>query len=534
MAPNEGFAQLDRGALSGTVCDQAGRVLAGVRITAIKNDTGLRRETISSERGAYDLPEMPVGRYTVKFGVASFQEVSITNVELTIGQTRTLNIGMNAAGASEHIDISGSPSERNQTSDALGARTERKQVDALPMNGRNWATLTALAPGAIDAGGSNQRTVRFAGRGLDDNNFTSDGIDATNIVNQAQQSFVRLAIPTDTIQEFRVESMLFTTEAGSTPGGQVSVTSPSGTNQFHGDIFEFIRNNLFDARNPFDANSSPAPFHLNQFGVSVSGPIVRSRAFFFVSYEGFRQVLAQALQGFVPTDDFRAQIAVQSPSLAGVVNSYPQGQTPMSSQISRFHGRGNQVDAENSGMIRVDQRISDSTTTFVRMNIDDAVSSVPLASSGQTLNDRQDTNSRPANAVIEVLHVLSPAATNEAKFGFNRGTVFMDNANQTRLPFSISVADFTLNNYQQKAGVGNSFSLIDNFTWIKDRHTLKSGLEVRRIQLQQGNTASGSVSYSSANAFATNQVNTASFAAALPINGLRKARESILIGCCAS
>jgi hypothetical protein len=523
MLPKEGFGQLDRGALSGTVNDQTGRVLAGVRIAAVKNDTGLRRETTSSESGAYELPELPVGRYTVKFNLAGFQEVSITNATLTIGQTNTLNVRINAAGASEHIEISGTSSDLNQTSDSLGARIERKQVDGLPMNGRNWATLTALAPGAIDAGGSNQRTVRFAGRGLDDNNFTSDGIDATNIVNQAQQPFVRLAIPSDTIQEFRVESMLFTTEAGSTPGGQVAVTTPSGTNQFHADIFEFTRNNLFDARNPFDTNSSPAPFHLNQFGVSASGPIVPGKTFFFVSYEGFRQLLEQPLQGFVPTDGFRAQIVAQSPALAGMVNSYPRGQLPVNAQISRFRARGDQVDTENSGMIRIDQRITDSTTAFVRFNIDDAVSSIPQASSGQTLNDRQNTNSRPANAVIEVLHVLSPTATNEAKFGFNRGTVFTDNVSQTGLPFSISVSGFTaLNNNQQKTGVGNSFSLIDNFTWVKDRHVIKSGIEVRRIQLQQGNTESGSVSYSSPAAFAANQVNTAAFAAALPVNGLRK------------
>jgi len=523
MVPNEGFGQLDRGALSGTVNDQAGRVLAGVRITAVKNDTGLGRETTSSESGAYELPELAVGRYTVKFNIAGFQEVSITNVALTIGQTCTLNVAMNVAGASEHIEISGTSSELNQTSDSLGSRIERKQVDALPMNGRNWATLTALAPGAIDAGGSNQRTVRFAGRALDDNNFTSDGIDSTNIVNQAQQSFVRLAIPTDTIQEFRVESMLFTTEAGSTPGGQVAVTTPSGTNQFHADIFEFTRNNLFDARNTFDAISGPAPFRLNQFGASASGSIVPAKTFFFVSYEGFRQVLEQPLQGFVPTDGFRMQVVATSPALASIVNSYPHGQTPVSSQISRFHGRGSQIDTENSGMIRIDQRISDSTTAFVRFNVDDAVNSIPLATSGQTLNDRQNTNSGPANAVIEVLHVFSPTATNEAKFGFNRGTVFTDNVSQSGLPFSISIPGFTsLNNNQQKTGVGNSFSWIDNFTWVRDRHVIKTGVEVRRIQLQQGNTASGSVSYSSLNGFAANQVNTAGFAAALPVNGLRK------------
>ena len=120
----------------------------------------------------------------------------------------------------------------------------------LPLNGRNWSTLTALVPGAVDTGGSNQRSIRFAGRGLDDNNFTYDGIDATNIVNQAQQTFVRLAIPTDAIEEFHIDTMLFTAENGSTPGGQVDVASKSGSNTPHGGLFEFLRNDIFDAREP--------------------------------------------------------------------------------------------------------------------------------------------------------------------------------------------------------------------------------------------------------------------------------------------
>ena len=124
-------------------------------------------------------------------------------------------------------------------------------------------------PGAVDTGGSNQRSIRFAGRGLDDNNFTFDGIDATNIVNQAQQSFVRLAIPTDAIQEFRIDTMLFTAENGSTPGGQVDVASKSGSNTLHGGLFEFLRNDIFDAREPI--LPTRLPFHLNQFGGDLGG-----------------------------------------------------------------------------------------------------------------------------------------------------------------------------------------------------------------------------------------------------------------------
>jgi Carboxypeptidase regulatory-like domain len=516
-------AQVDRAGLNGTVTDPSGRVLPEVRITAFQDATGLRRETTSSANGSYAIPEMPVGVYTVTFDHNGFQQLRVTDVVQTVGHTRTLDASLKVAGTQEMVDVPGSSAELNETSDSLGARLERKQLQSLPLNGRNWATLTALAPGAIDAGGSNQRTIRFAGRGLDDNNFTEDGIDATNIVNQAQQSFVRLAIPTDTIQEFRIESMLFTAESGSTPGGQLAVTTATGTNQFHGDVFDFLRNDIFDARNPFDHAPQQAPFHLNQFGGGVGGPIIRDKTFFYVSYEGVRQHLGQILQGFVPTPAFRNQILAQSPALGSIINAYPQGQTPVNAQVAQFIATGQQLDHENSAMLRLDQRFTENSTAFLRFNMDEAISAVPLGSSGQFLDDRQEISSRPVNGVIEFLHIFSPTLVNEAKFGFNRGTVLTVNASQNGLPFSIAVPGFTTeNNNETRIGVGNSFSWIDNATWVRGRHVLKSGVEVRRIQLNQGNTENGSVSYASLNAFALNHVNSASLAAALPVNGLRK------------
>ena len=130
----------------------------------------------------------------------------------------------------------------DRNTSAVTGLIERTQAEELPLNGRNWASLTAFVPGAIDTGGSNQRTIRFAGRGLDDSNFTYDGVDATNIVNQTQRQWVRLAIPLDAIAEFRVDSLMATAEEGATGGAQLDVTSPSGTNRFHGRLFEYLRN----------------------------------------------------------------------------------------------------------------------------------------------------------------------------------------------------------------------------------------------------------------------------------------------------
>ncbi len=234
------LAQIDRAGLRGTVTDPSGRVLSQAHVTAVQISTGLKRETTSSAEGTYDIPELPVGNYTITFQHEGFKTLTCIDVEEVIGRTRTLDATLEVSGVNERLKVSASSEQIDETSDALGGRIEQEQAKELPLNGRNWATLTALVPGAVDTGGSNQRSVRFAGRGRDDDNFTYDGIDATNIVNQAQQPYVRLAIPLDTIQEFRIDSMLATAEAAGTGGPQLAVTSPSGTNQWHGDAFEFF------------------------------------------------------------------------------------------------------------------------------------------------------------------------------------------------------------------------------------------------------------------------------------------------------
>ncbi len=526
------LAQVDRAGLSGTVSDPSGRVVPQAEVTAVEVATGLQRRTTSSLTGTYDIAELPVGIYTISFEHQGFKTLTFVDVEEVVGRTRTLNAALQVSGGEQRIEISATSEELDKNSDALGGRIEREQARELPLNGRNWATLTALVPGAVDTGGSNQRSVRFAGRGRDDDNFTYDGIDATNIVNQPQQPYVRLSIPLDTIGEFRVDSMLATAEAGGTGGPQLAVTSPSGTNQLHGDVFEFFRNNAFDAMQPVPFPPNPQqPLHLNQFGGSLGGPIVHDKTFFFIAFEGYRQHWGFPLQGFVPSEAFRAQVAADSPALIPILNAYPHSGLVNASDpnIAVFASEGTQVVNENSGMIRLDQRFSQKTTAFVRFNIDRAVNTQPLASAGQYLVDKQQLTSAPVNGGIELLHLFSSNLINEAKFGFNRGTAVTTDINHTGIPYTVSVSGLTtLNNNRISKGIGNSFSVIDNLTWIRGRHTLKTGVEIRRVQLNQGNTEAGTISYaaigsvSAEQAFDQNEISKATLNGALPINGLRK------------
>jgi hypothetical protein len=525
---SQSLAQVDRAGLNGTVTDSSGRVLPQTHVTAVQDATQLRREAISSSSGTYDIPELPIGAYTITFSHDGFKSLTFLNVVQVVGQTRTLDATLPVSGGEQRVQVSASSEQFNRTSNVLGSPIDRVQADELPLNGRNWAALTALAPGAVDTGGSNQRSVRFAGRGRDDNNFTFDGIDATNVINQGQQAYVRLAIPLDTIQELRVDSALATAEGGATGGGQLAVTSPSGTNALHGNVFEFLRNNAFDALQPVPVGTAQQPLRLNQFGGSLGGPIVHDKTFFYLAYEGYRQHWGFPLTGSVPSDAFRAQVASQSPVLIPILNAYPDtALIPTSNpDIDTFTSEGTQIVNEDSGMFRLDHRFSEKTTAFVRASIDYAINTQPLASSGNYLLDQQELTSHPVNAGVELLHVFSPTLVNEAKFGFNRSTAYTTNINQSGQLYAFSVTGFTtLNNNKISIGAGNTFAEIDNLTWIRGRHVVKAGVEIRRVQMNQGSTANGTIKYTGSgalDAFAANEVTTATLTGALPVNGLRK------------
>jgi hypothetical protein len=203
---------------------------------------------MSDANGNYNIPELPVDTYTVTFEHPGFQTLKFVDVEQVIGRTEALDATLQVSGGEERVNVSSARTLMDRNTSAVTGLIEREQVNELPLNGRDWSALTAFIPGAIDTGGSNQRTVRFAGRGLDDSNFTYDGVDATNIVNQTQRQWVRLSIPLDAITEFRVNSLMATAEEGGTGGAQLDITSPSGANQFHGRLLSTCATMLLTRR----------------------------------------------------------------------------------------------------------------------------------------------------------------------------------------------------------------------------------------------------------------------------------------------
>ncbi|HTU42133.1 MAG TPA: TonB-dependent receptor [Candidatus Aquilonibacter sp.] len=534
-------AQVDRAGLTGTVNDPSGSVLPQTRVTAVEAATGLRREAVSSSTGVYDIPELPVGVYTITFEHEGFKPLTFLDVEEVIGRTRTLDATLSISGGKEEVEVSASSALVDRNTSAVTGLIEKEQADELPLNGRNWASLTAFVPGAIDTGGSNQRTIRFAGRGLDDSNWTYDGIDQTSIVNQTQRPWVRLAIPLDAIQEFSVDSLMASAEEGATGGPQLAVTSPSGTNQFHGSLFEFLRNDVFDAPLPKWASNGETqqPLRLNQFGGSLGGPIKKDKTFFFIDSEAYRQNWGFPVSGDVPSAALIATVPASSP-VYGIMHAFPgAGPKTILTPWTPATDPGDpdyrdydlltcsctQVVNENSAMLRLDQHFSAVTTAFMRFNYDRSVDTQPLSAAATDLQQRV---SAPVNGALELLHIFNPNLVNEAKFGFNRATSNTYNSGENGTVYEIAIATgpgpgFITQNYDYNSiYVGNSFSWIDNLTWIRGRHTLKFGAEIRRIQLNQEYGEHGKITFATVEDLAANLVKKATLSGALPVNHLRK------------
>jgi hypothetical protein len=513
------FAQYEQAAITGTVRDPQGAFVADAQIQIQQNDTGFIRTTTSNSSGLFSLNGLALGRYTFVASHEGFREAKLIDIWLAVGQTRTIEVTLGLAARSEDVSVNARISEIEQTSAAIGSRIEHQQVDALPLNGRNWSSMLPLIAGAIDPGTADQRSVRFAGHGRDDTNFTLDGIDAGGISNQPQKSQIRIAIPTESIAEFKVDSTLFPAETGVGSGAQMVLASTSGSNAFHGDVFEFLRNDVFDARNPFALQKQP--FRLNQFGASFSGPIVKNRTFVYAAFEAYRQRLDQALQGFTPSASYRAQLIAQSPALAPVINAYPLGTAHQASDATTdvFNGLSPQRADETSGSIRFDHRFSEKTVGFFRINVDESVADNPLGN----LRDRSIADARPINSVIGVDQVLSPSMLNEVRLGFNQ--VMFRSQQATSAPYTLKVTGFTnVSSSKTKEEDDTSAAIIDNFTLTYGRHTIKAGVEVRRVYMNPGSSSDGTLTYTSRANFLANVLDSASVTSTLPLKRLRKSQ----------
>ena len=307
------LSQAPTAAITGSVVDSSGGLVAGANVTAINTATNLQRSTATNESGLFDLPALPPGIYDVKVEKSGFQAQMQRGIEIQVSQVARLEITLKVGNVTETVEVAALAPNLDTETTSVGTVIENRRIVELPLNGRNYLQLASLIPGATTlgpassqgqqrmGGARNAFALNIAGQRVHYNHYSLDGMENTDT-----NFNTYLFLPSvDALQEFKVESGLFSAEYGRAIA-QVNVTTKSGTNQFHGTAFEFLRNHTLDAKNFFDRASDPIPpFKRNQFGGTVGGPIIKNRLFFMGNYEGLRERKALTLTGTMPPANYR-------------------------------------------------------------------------------------------------------------------------------------------------------------------------------------------------------------------------------------
>ena len=491
------FAQADRAALTGTLTDATQGAIPDAHVKVVYPNTGLSRDTTTSNSGVFRLGGLPIGFCYVEVEATGFQPLKTTAIELNVGETRTLDLTLAIAGSKSTVDVTAVIESLQQSNATVGDVLVSSQLNNLPVNGRDWKSLMSLVPGAVNGN-------MFFSTGGDDINYRVDGTDASGIRDQNMKVYTRLTMSQDAVSEFRVSSAVFSAETGGTPGAQVEVVTKSGSNEFHGAAFEYLRNAIFDSRTPFDPATHP-PFKLNQFGSALGGPVLKNKTFFFLSYEGYRQRLASSLIGYVPTPLLRSQVIAASPILTPFIDAYPlPNDGLLSSQIGQWTGQASQLEDEDVGTVRVDHRFSDTLSSYFRFTRNYNRLNVP-----QTLGEANPQLIAPTSGVVELLDILSPRSTNEFRFGMD----FLPWNSETPSDISSTISVPGLSApaaFQHQIWHATSQDFVDSFTTVRGKHTWKAGVEARRILLNLWAAPTYSISYATVADFVANNLNTAS------------------------
>src|SRR5215470_15266445 len=310
----------------GVVKDTSGELIPGVSITIKHTETGLTRTAISSETGDYNVPLLPVGAYELTTAMPGFKQQVRSGINLVVGQQAVINLTLEVGAAAEQVTVTEEAPLVNATLSSTSGLINEQQIKELPLNGRSFDQLLTLNVGTVDnrSNINNNAWTSFsvAGKRPESNRFLMNGVDyigsnsTGQFISPSGSSGQLLGV--EAVREYNVLQHTYGAEYGKRAGAQVTVVSTSGTNEWHGDVFEYLRNSSLDARNFFDDTIGAPPFKRNQFGGAIGGPLKKNKAFIFANYEGFRERLAVSSVSIVP--DAQARLGLMP---CYIVNTAP-------------------------------------------------------------------------------------------------------------------------------------------------------------------------------------------------------------------
>jgi Carboxypeptidase regulatory-like domain len=512
------------GAIVGTVTDPSGAVLPGARVTAMNEATHVSQSTITGSAGTYTLPQLPVGTYTVTADAKGFQKGNTSGITLDVSQKREVNFAVTVLGISETVKVDTTPPLLNTTDATVAGLVSEEQVQSLPLNGRSIAGLVFMQPGVVaDTGGMGWMTGQGAGgqnNGQQSGQWIANGNRGETMVGTLDNADVSDAemgtiqfenFNLDAVSEFKVLQNDYSAEYGQGGGTITQVVSKSGTNQFHGSAFEYLRNSAFDARNYFSTSTPgfPAvpPFKRNEFGATFGGPIRKEKTFFFIEYAGLRQRLGEPAVVQVPTADERTgivpynyydpntqtntvhtfQVPVNSVA-SQIVNSYPLPNLSSggpNAGPNAFYYEFSQPTNDDQWSARVDQHFA-KDSLFVRAsyqnNITKDTDSWAAEIAGGNFSASNVGEAR--NYVLSDTHVFSPTLLNTFTFTLNRGIEGVPEVPGEETTTNTGFGDGTLQGFGPDTFytkyVVTVFDYKDDVSWTKGRHSFKLGGQFRR------------------------------------------------------
>ena len=532
-------AQIDRASLAGTVKDSAGGVLQGATVTVTNVATNVASKATTSSSGTFLVVNLQSGQYLVEAEAQGLQK-AVQSVILEIGQRGRVDISLSVGSMSESVTVEGVRRLLNTEDATLGSVIDQSAVANLPLAIRNWDDLLALVPGVqgdrfTEQGGGTSfgRTggVNVHGSRSLQNNFLLDGVDNNSISTNVQELTSQVSRPSvDSIQEFKVVTSPYAAEYGRSPGAAISVSTKSGTNEFHGTVYDFYRNEKMDANDFFSkrAGRSKPANDQNQFGANLGGPIIKDKAFFFVDYEGTRITRGVTRLTRVPTADERAGIftsAVRDP-LTGQPfpgNRIPAGRidpfaaaimalVPLPNQAgaNNFFRQADLIDNSDRLLGRLDYKLNQNNSVFARYIYSDRTRQIPGAFGGVIdgtgTSGFGDQKIKTNALVMGWTHILSPSMVNEFRFSWSKAD--SDAVHQAygieppaaaRIPGMITnpvvaggFPGITVDGYFGGSGLGRlgspdflpkfqhteQFEFIESLSWLRGNHALKGGINI--------------------------------------------------------
>jgi Carboxypeptidase regulatory-like domain len=533
--------------IHGSVNDSSGAAIPNVAIQVKNTETGALRNIVTDEAGRFEATSLPVGHYVVKAEKAGFRGEEKTGITLVLGQHESVDLVLQVGDVRQTVEVQSAPTVvMISTEDASGLVGE-KQVKDLPLNGRSYDQLITLNPGVVNytsqrAGGigtSNSvvgNMFSASGRRPQENLYLLNGVEFTSAseINNTPGGVSGQLLGVDAVREFSVVKDTYGAEYGKRPGAQINIATASGTNQFHGSGYEFLRNSALDARNYFDHGDIPG-FRRNVFGGSLGGPIRTDKTFLFGNYEGFRQSLGLSDLSLVPDDTSRASAVASIQSLLAlwpVANGAEiLTSTGAPSGIAEAFSNPNQRIREDFGTVRLDQIFREKDTLAVVYTIDDSEAHSPTNNPFTLI----DITLREQVLSLSEIHIFSPSLVNKATFGFSRGGFYFNSGTTVSLPAWVNDGQpvgaivvgggTTLNGASQLTNGGtnagsnlraarNLYTWADQVTLTHGKHLLSFGGWLQRLQSNDSLVQDqyGQVSFTNLQTFLQGTVSTYTYA----------------------